>query len=165
MNAMSAYKAAHANTAIKSPALTSPVGQHQMWEAQYFPHTKQRSLVTSGGLGTMGFGLPAAMGAKAAHPDALVIDIDGDLWAITYFQHVKPGKGGAFVRTKLKNVLSGKVVEKTFNAVEETGVKTVGGGGEVPRWISGTGGLGSTVTMNSWVFGSPSPLLTRSAIL
>lgn len=44
--------------------------------------------------------------------------MDGDLWQITYFQHVKPGKGGAFVRTKLKNVLSGKVVEKTFRSGE-----------------------------------------------
>lgn len=44
------------------------------------------------------------------------MDIDGVLWAITYFQHVKPGKGGAFVRTKLKNVLTGQVVERTFRA-------------------------------------------------
>ncbi len=49
----------------------------------------------------------------------MVLDIDGVLWAITYFQHVKPGKGGAFVRTKLKNVLSGAVVEKTFRAGEK----------------------------------------------
>jgi elongation factor P len=45
-----------------------------------------------------------------------VLRIDGQLWAVVEFQHVKPGKGGAFVRTKLKNVLSGKVVDKTFNA-------------------------------------------------
>jgi elongation factor P len=45
--------------------------------------------------------------------------MDGNLWTITYFQHVKPGKGGAFVRTKLKNVLSGAVVEKTFRAGEK----------------------------------------------
>ena len=44
------------------------------------------------------------------------IEIDGKIWKIVEFQHVKPGKGGAFVRTKLKNVLSGKVVDKTFNA-------------------------------------------------
>jgi len=48
--------------------------------------------------------------------NGLVLSIDGQLWTVTEFQHVKPGKGGAFVRTKLKNVLSGKVVEKTFNA-------------------------------------------------
>ncbi len=45
-----------------------------------------------------------------------VLKIDGQLWAVIDFQHVKPGKGGAFVRTKMKNVLTGKVVDKTFNA-------------------------------------------------
>jgi elongation factor P len=45
-----------------------------------------------------------------------VLRIDGNLWSVIEFQHVKPGKGGAFVRTKMKNVLSGKVVDKTFNA-------------------------------------------------
>lgn len=48
--------------------------------------------------------------------NGLVLNIDGQLWTVIEFQHVKPGKGPAFVRTKLKNVLSGKVVEKTFNA-------------------------------------------------
>ncbi len=48
--------------------------------------------------------------------NGIVLKIDGQLWAVFEFQHVKPGKGGAFVRTKLKNVLSGKVVDKTFNA-------------------------------------------------
>jgi acetolactate synthase-1/2/3 large subunit len=54
------------------------VGQHQMWTAQFFKFRTPRSFLCSSGLGTMGFGLPAAMGAQAAHPDALVIDIDGD---------------------------------------------------------------------------------------
>jgi elongation factor P len=48
--------------------------------------------------------------------NGLVLSIDGQLWTVVEFQHVKPGKGGAFVRTKLKNVLSGKVVDRTFNA-------------------------------------------------
>ncbi|GAB2694425.1 elongation factor P [Thalassiella azotivora] len=48
--------------------------------------------------------------------NGIVLNLDGQLWAVVEFQHVKPGKGGAFVRTKLKNVLSGKVVDKTFNA-------------------------------------------------
>lgn len=48
--------------------------------------------------------------------NGLVLNLDGQLWAVVEFQHVKPGKGGAFVRTKLKNVLSGKTVDKTFNA-------------------------------------------------
>jgi elongation factor P len=49
----------------------------------------------------------------------MVLDIDGALWTIVYFQHVKPGKGGAFVRTKLKNVLTGAVVERTYRAGEK----------------------------------------------
>ena len=48
--------------------------------------------------------------------NGLVLNIDGSLWTVIEFQHVKPGKGGAFVRTKLTNVLTGKVVDKTFNA-------------------------------------------------
>src|SRR6185312_12613020 len=48
--------------------------------------------------------------------NGIVLNIDGNLWTVTDFQHVKPGKGGAFVRTTLKNVLSGKVVDRTFNA-------------------------------------------------
>ncbi len=54
------------------------VGQHQMWAAQYYDYSFPRQLLTSGGLGAMGFGLPAAMGAKVACPDKLVINIDGD---------------------------------------------------------------------------------------
>lgn len=54
------------------------VGQHQMWAAQFFKFNRPRTWLSSSGLGTMGFGLPAAMGVQAAHPDALVIDIDGD---------------------------------------------------------------------------------------
>ena len=58
--------------------VVTDVGQHQMWEAQYFKHEKPRSLITSGGLGTMGFALPAAIGAKVARPDAEVWVIVGD---------------------------------------------------------------------------------------
>ncbi|KAH3663615.1 hypothetical protein OGAPHI_005016 [Ogataea philodendri] len=58
--------------------VTTGVGQHQMWAAQHFTWTKPRSFITSGGLGTMGFGLPSAIGAQIAKPDSLVIDIDGD---------------------------------------------------------------------------------------
>ncbi|MGE0759613.1 MAG: thiamine pyrophosphate-dependent enzyme, partial [Pirellulaceae bacterium] len=54
------------------------VGQHQMWAAQFFKFREPRTWMSSSGLGTMGFGLPAAMGAQAAFPDALCIDIDGD---------------------------------------------------------------------------------------
>jgi acetolactate synthase-1/2/3 large subunit len=57
---------------------TTGVGQHQMWAMQYIQCEKPRSFITSGGLGTMGYGLPAAIGAKAARPDATVVCIDGD---------------------------------------------------------------------------------------
>jgi acetolactate synthase I/II/III large subunit len=58
--------------------VVSDVGQHQMWEAQYYHHEQPRSLITSGGLGTMGFALPAAIGAKVARPDAEVWVVVGD---------------------------------------------------------------------------------------
>jgi acetolactate synthase I/II/III large subunit len=58
--------------------VVTDVGQHQMWEAQYYKHDKSRSLITSGGLGTMGFALPAAIGAKVARPDAEVWVVCGD---------------------------------------------------------------------------------------
>ena len=54
-----------------------------------------------------------------------VLDLDGQLWNVTDFQHVKPGKGGAFVRTTLKNVLTGKVVDRTFNAGTKIDFATV----------------------------------------
>jgi acetolactate synthase I/II/III large subunit len=60
------------------PVITVGVGQHQMWAAQYFPFTKPRTFLSSSGLGTMGFGLPSAMGVQSQYPDRLVIDIDGD---------------------------------------------------------------------------------------
>ena len=56
------------------------------------------------------------MASTADIRNGVVLSIDGQLWSVVEFQHVKPGKGGAFVRTKLKNVLSGKVVDRTFNA-------------------------------------------------
>ncbi len=58
--------------------ITTGVGQHQMWAAQYFDFRAPRLWLTSGSMGTMGFGLPAAIGAQLGHPDKLVIDIDGD---------------------------------------------------------------------------------------
>ncbi|KEZ46816.1 Acetolactate synthase [Scedosporium apiospermum] len=58
--------------------ISTGVGQHQMWTAQHFRWRYPRTMITSGGLGTMGYGLPAAIGAKVARPDDLVIDIDGD---------------------------------------------------------------------------------------
>ena len=57
--------------------------------------------------------------------NGMTLDIDGVLWNVVGFQHVKPGKGGAFVRTTLKNVLTGKVVDRTFNAGVKVDVATV----------------------------------------
>ncbi len=65
------------------------------------------------------------MASTSDFKNGLVLSIDGQLWQITEFQHVKPGKGPAFVRTTLKNVLSGKVVDKTFNAGVKVDVETV----------------------------------------
>ena len=62
----------------KNPIITTEVGQNQMWAAQYYHFSEPRTLLTSGGLGTMGYGMPAAIGAQAAFPDRLVIDIAGD---------------------------------------------------------------------------------------
>src|SRR5690606_9229349 len=58
--------------------ITTEVGQHQMWAAQFFGFEEPNRWMTSGGLGTMGYGLPAALGVQVAHPDSLVIDIAGD---------------------------------------------------------------------------------------
>ncbi len=58
--------------------IVTEVGQHQMWAAQYFTYTKPRTLITSGGLGTMGYGFPASLGVKQAFPDKHVFDIAGD---------------------------------------------------------------------------------------
>ena len=57
--------------------------------------------------------------------NGIVLDLDGQLWTVIDFQHVKPGKGGAFVRTTLKSVMSGKVVDKTFNAGTKVETATV----------------------------------------
>jgi acetolactate synthase-1/2/3 large subunit len=65
-------------TADRDTVVSVGVGQHQMWAAQFYTFREPRTWLSSSGLGTMGFGLPAAMGAKVARPDALVVDIDGD---------------------------------------------------------------------------------------
>ena len=57
--------------------------------------------------------------------NGITLNLDGNLWTVVEFQHVKPGKGGAFVRTKLKNILSGKVVDRTFNAGVKVDVANV----------------------------------------
>ena len=68
----------YALTRERDPFITTEVGQHQMWAAQFFRFDKPYHWMTSGGLGTMGYGLPAAVGVQVAHPDALVIDVAGE---------------------------------------------------------------------------------------
>ncbi|MEX0151574.1 MULTISPECIES: elongation factor P [Microbacterium] len=65
------------------------------------------------------------MASTADIKNGVVLNIDGQLWNVVEFQHVKPGKGGAFVRTKLKNVMSGKVVDRTFNAGAKVDIENV----------------------------------------
>src|SRR4029453_7688269 len=65
-------------TKDRAPIISTEVGQHQMWAAQHFGFEAPNKWLTSGGLGTMGYGLPAAIGAQIGNPDALVIDIAGE---------------------------------------------------------------------------------------
>ena len=65
------------------------------------------------------------MATTADIRNGVVMNIDGQLWSVIEFQHVKPGKGGAFVRTKAKNVLTGKVVDRTFNAGTKIEIETI----------------------------------------
>jgi acetolactate synthase-1/2/3 large subunit len=69
---------AHLEKDKRKQFISTEVGQHQMWAAQFLPFDKPNRWMTSGGLGTMGYGLPAAIGAQMAHPDALVIDVAGE---------------------------------------------------------------------------------------
>ena len=75
-------------TKNKDTIVTTEVGQHQMWAAQYFQFNKPNSWITSGGLGTMGFGMPAAIGAQMANPEALVIDIAGEASFLMNIQEI-----------------------------------------------------------------------------
>jgi len=68
--------------------ITTEVGQHQMWAAQFFHFDEPNRWMTSGGLGTMGYGLPAAVGVQMAHPDSLVIDIAGDASVLMTMQEM-----------------------------------------------------------------------------
>ncbi|HFA59420.1 MAG TPA: acetolactate synthase 3 large subunit, partial [Rhodospirillales bacterium] len=94
-----AIKRLYELTRDRDPFITTDVGQHQMWAAQHFHFEKPRRWLTSGGLGTMGYGFPAALGVQMAHPDALVINISGDAsWVMnmqemsTAMQHRLPVK-------------------------------------------------------------------------
>ncbi|MCA3554693.1 acetolactate synthase 3 large subunit [Aestuariivirga sp.] len=75
-------------TRDKNTYITTEVGQHQMWAAQFYRFEEPNRWMTSGGLGTMGYGLPAAVGVQRAHPDALVIDIAGDASVLMTMQEM-----------------------------------------------------------------------------
>ncbi|WP_374333062.1 acetolactate synthase 3 large subunit [Aestuariivirga sp.] len=75
-------------TKDKNTYITTEVGQHQMWAAQFYRFEEPNRWMTSGGLGTMGYGLPAAVGVQQAHPDALVIDIAGDASVLMTMQEM-----------------------------------------------------------------------------
>ena len=78
----------YALTKDRNTFITTEVGQHQMWAAQFFGFEEPNRWMTSGGLGTMGYGLPAALGVQMAHPDALVIDIAGDASVLMTIQEM-----------------------------------------------------------------------------
>lgn len=101
-------------SAKKSDVVVSTgVGQHQMWAAQHFRWRYPRSMVTSGGLGTMGFGLPAAIGAKVAAPEKIVVDVDGDAsFSMTAMELATASQFGIGVKVLvLNNEFQGMVVQ------------------------------------------------------
>jgi len=82
----------YALTKGRNTYITTEVGQHQMWAAQHYKFEEPNRLMTSGGLGTMGYGLPAAIGTQLAHPDALVIDIAGEASILMNIQELSTAK-------------------------------------------------------------------------
>lgn len=93
--------------------ITTGVGQHQMWAAQHFRWRHPRTMITSGGLGTMGFGLPSAIGAKVAAPEKIVIDVDGDAsFSMTAMELQTAAQYGIGVKVLiLNNEYQGMVVQ------------------------------------------------------
>ncbi|KDQ19764.1 hypothetical protein BOTBODRAFT_125177 [Botryobasidium botryosum FD-172 SS1] len=97
----------------KDVVVTTGVGQHQMWAAQFFRWRYPRSMVTSGGLGTMGYGLPSAIGAKVAAPEKIVVDIDGDAsFSMTAMELATASQYGIGVKVLiLNNEFQGMVLQ------------------------------------------------------
>ena len=116
--------------------ITTGVGQHQMWAAQWYRWRYPRSFVTSGGLGTMGYGLPSAIGAKVARPDMMVIDIDGDAsLSMTAMELMTAAEFGVKVKVlllnnnfqgmvkvaaQLKHTRSARLVARSFDTARQT---------------------------------------------
>lgn len=93
-----------ANASGRPVVVTTGVGQHQMWAAQHWTWKYPRTFISSGGLGTMGYGLPAAIGAQVARPDAMVIDIDGDAsFGMTLMELASAVQAGTPVKILLLN--------------------------------------------------------------
>ena len=83
-----AVKRLYELTKSKDTFITTEVGQHQMWAAQHYKFNKPNRWMTSGGLGTMGYGLPAAIGVQVAHPEKLVVDIAGEASVLMTMQEM-----------------------------------------------------------------------------
>jgi acetolactate synthase I/II/III large subunit len=90
---------AHMDKDPRESFITTEVGQHQMWAAQYLKFEKPNHWMTSGGLGTMGYGLPAAIGVQIAHPDALVVDVSGEA---SFLMNMQEMSSAAQYKTPIK---------------------------------------------------------------
>ena len=140
--------------------ITTGVGQHQMWAAQMFDFRDPRLWLTSGSMGTMGFGLPAAIGAQVANPGRLVIDFDGDasirmnIGELETVDHLRPadqGRGAEQLRrwhgqAVAEAVLQGPAVRQRQVAAQE-GFHP---GGAAPTAFSGRGGWTASRTCRAW---------------
>ncbi len=133
----------------ENATVTSDVGQHQMWAAQFFPFSRPRQWVNSGGLGTMGFGLPAALGAKMANPEKTVINVTGDGSILMNIQELVTAaeNGIAVINVMLNNHFLGMVRQwQTFfyeKRYAETDLSYQ------PNWkmlVEACGGVGYDVT-------------------
>ena len=97
------------NEACPDAIIVTEVGQHQMWAAQYFKYKEPRTFISSGGLGTMGYGFPAAIGAKLGRPDKVVFDISGD----GSFQ-MNSQEMATIVQNDIPIILSGRATPLTY---------------------------------------------------